>query len=148
MKNSNSTKVILAIYKTAKTDINGEKTYYLKTQATVSTSDFQEYSVGLMGGNSRHICYHINIPKPISKVKLGFINEVEEKIANIEVSLSDEQIEDEIITRLNEYELEDIIKESQEQKAGLKVGKLHYGLDELVEIKNYLIELGEMWYVN
>ena len=51
MENSNSTKIILAIYKTAKTDINGEKTYYLKTQATVSTSDFQEYSVGLMSGN-------------------------------------------------------------------------------------------------
>lgn len=144
MGSNNSTNVILVIYKTAKTDINGEKTYYLKTQATVSTSDFQEYSVGLTGGNSRHICYHIIIPRPISKVKLGFINEVEEKIADIDVSLSDEQIREEVITRLNEYELEDIIKESQEQKAGLKVGKLRYGLDELVEIKNYLIELGEI----
>lgn len=140
----NATSIILAIYKTAKTDINGEKTHYLKTQATVSTSDFQEYSVRLMGGNSRHVCYHIIIPRPISKVKLGFINEVEEKIADIDVSLSDEQIREEVVIRLYEYELEDMIKESQEQKAGLKVGKLHYGLDELVEIKNYLIELGEI----
>lgn len=144
MENNNSTNIILGIYKTVKTGIDGEKTHYLKTQATVSTSIFQEYSVGLMWGNSRHICYHIIIPRPISKVKLGFINEVEEKIADIDVSLSDEQIREEVITRLSEYELENIIKEYQEQKAGLKVGKLHYGLDELVEIKKYLIELGEI----
>lgn len=144
MRNNNSTNIVLAIYKTTKTSIDGEKTHYLKTQVTVSTSDFQEYSVGLMWGNSKHTCYHIIIPRPISKVKLGFINEVEEKIADINASLSNEQIREEVITRLSEYELETMIKENQEKKAGLKVGKLHYGLDELVEIKKYLIELGEI----
>lgn len=143
MRFKNSTNILLSIQKFTEQSFDGDEKTCLKIQATINASDFQEYSVQKFDLQN-NICYHIIIPKSIDKINMGFIKEVEEKLSNINLSQLDEQIEKEVATCLSETDLESIIKNYQNQNFGVKVGNLYYNLEELKEIKNYLIESGEI----
>jgi len=136
--------ILLSINKVVIGHTDGTKESYLKVSANTSMSDFREYSVKQLSVKNNRVFYHIIIPYPINKVKLGFIRDIEEKLETVNLLQSEEAIVEDIEKQLDDLELKCLIKKYQEQRSGTKIGKNHYSLEELVEIKKYLRELGEL----